>query len=268
MSFQDAEASDASLNGISTILRAALEQPGYGRNPHQVYDNMNSDPLIGAQPEAGEPESRSELLLHVKSHRANPSAVPDEVVLFCRANLQQGPASSSSGTLILGRVQSLVSVANAIADQSSALSQSHAEALVRDLVADGVNTSAKLAKQKLDLAGKALSQYQMWCFLPADPQRPFGELGTSRSEAVNVLGLGYFAFDDPAAELVRWAHVLPDTVPAHRPTAWDAGATRGNVHWRPGGRTYQLERDDCGVPEVVHAPIKGEDLSAPIEVLA
>lgn len=268
MSFRDAEASDAALKGITTILRTALGQPDYRRNPQQVYDSMDSDPLIGTLPEPGKPASRMELLRHVSNHRGSPSAIHDEVVAFCRQHLQEGPESSNRAAGVLGRVQRLLSLADAIADPDSGLSQRNAEALVRDLMDGGLEPAAKLARQKLDLAGKALSRYQMWCYPPADVQEPFREIGTRRSEAVNMLGLGHFAYDDPTAELVRWVHALPGRVRSRLPTAWDAGASPGNVHWRPGGRTYQLDLDDYGVPEVVHDPIRGDDLITPIEVLS
>jgi hypothetical protein len=204
----------------------------------------------------------------VGGQRANPSAIPDEVVLFCRANLQQGPVLPAAGPPTLGRVQGLRSLVNAVVDPSSGLSLRNAEALVRDVVAAIADPATKLARQKSELAGKTLSRYQMWCYPSADSRSPFREIGTTRTEAVNMLGLGYYAYDEPHAEIVRWAHALPGPGRAHRPTAWDAGADKGNVHWRPGGRTYQLERDDYGVPEVVHDPIKAADLIAPIEALS
>lgn len=268
MSFRDAEAKEPSLNGIAAALRLALEQPGYRRNPHQVYDGMDSDPLIGALPEPGRPASRIELLQHVSDHRANPSAIPDEVVLFCRRNLQQGPVLPTTAASSLGHVQALRSVVNAIAGPSSGLSLRNAEALLRDLVDAVADPATKLARQRSELTGRTLSRYQMWCYPAADPRSPFREIGTTRREAVNVLGLGYYADAEPHAEIVRWAHSLPTSVRACRPTAWDAGADKGNVHWRPGGRTYQLERDEYGVPEVVHAPIRGADLIAPIEAVS
>jgi hypothetical protein len=267
MSFRDAESADTTLSGIAAILRAALEEPGYRRNQHQVYDSMDLDPLIGALSEPGQPASRIQLLRRVSTHRADPSAIPDEVVLFSRSNLQQGPALPSAGAQILGRVQGLRSLVNAVADASSGLSLRNAEALVRDLVGAVTDTATRLARQKAELAGKTLSRYQMWCYPAADSRRPFREIGTTRTEAVNVLGLGCYAYNDPHAEIVRWAHALPAPVAAHRPTAWDAGADKGNVHWRSGGRTYQLERDDYGVSEVVHDPVKGADLIAAIEAL-
>jgi hypothetical protein len=268
MSFRDAEATDATLNGIAAILRTALEESGYRRNPHQVYDNMDSDPLIGILPEAGKPASRVELLQHVQNHRANPPVIPDEVVLFCRAKLQQGPVLSAPDPVTLGRVQGMRSLVNAVADPASALSLRNAEALVRDIVGGAADPATKLAKQKSELAGKALSRYQMWYYPAADARNPFHEIGTTRAEAVNMLGLGYYAYDEPAAEIVRWAHALPGSIQAHKPTAWDAGADKGNVHWRPGGSTYQLYRNDFGLPEVVHARVSGDNLIAPIEALS
>jgi hypothetical protein len=267
MSFRDAEATDATLNGITAILRAALEEPGYRRNPHQVYDNMDSDPLIGMLPEAGKPASRVELLQHVQNHRANPPVIPDEVVLFCLAKLQQGPLVPPANAATLGRVQGMRSLVNAVADPSSALGLRNAEALVRDVVGGAADSATKLAKQRSELAGKALSRYQMWCYPAEDSRSPFREIGTTRAEAVNILGLGFYAYTEPAAEIVRWAHALPVSIQAHRPTAWDAGADKGNVHWRPGGSTYRLDRDEFGLSEVVHDPVTVENLVAPIEAL-
>jgi hypothetical protein len=268
MSFRDAEAGDRNLNGLAAILRTALEEPGYLRNSHQIYDNMDSDPLIGSLPETGRPASRIQLLHHVSGHRANPAVIYDNVVLFCRANLQQGPVISPAGAATLGRVQGMRSLINAVAHPASSLSLRNAEALVRDVVGGVADSTVKLAKQKFELAGKTLSRYQMWCYPAADTLNPFREIGSTRSEAVNILGLGYYACDKPSEEIVRWAHALPVSILAHTPTAWDAAADKGNVHWRPGGSTYRLDRDDFGLPEVVHAPVKGEDLTAPIEMIS
>jgi hypothetical protein len=268
MSFQGAEATNATLNGIAAILRMVLEEPGYSRNPHQVYDNMDSDPLIDMLPTAGKPASHVELLQHVQNHRTNPPAIPDEVVIFCRANLQHGPLLPAPGSATLGRVQSMRSLVNAVADPASALSLRNAEALVRDVVAGAPDPATKLAKQRFEFAGRNLSRYQMWCYPAADSRDPFHEIGTTRAEAVNILGLGYYAFNEPTAEIVRWAHTLPGSIQAHRPTAWDAGADKGNVHWRPGGSTYQLDRNDFGLSEMVHNPVTGENLVAPVEALS
>jgi hypothetical protein len=157
---------------------------------------------------------------------------------------------------------------NAVADPASTLSLGYAEALVRDLVGGVADSAAKLTRQKTELAGKTLSKYQMWCYPAVNSRSPFHEIGTTRHEAVNTLGLGHYAYNELTAELVRWAHSLPASIRARVPTAWDAGADKGNVHWRPGGKTYRLDRDAYGVSEVIHDPIKADDLVAPIEALS
>lgn len=264
MSFREAEATDANLAGIAAILHDALEKPGYARNRHQIYENMDSDPLIGPLSAAGRPASRLELLQHINNHRANPPVILGEAVNFCLANLQQGTLTPFPDTTYFGHVQSMQSVINRVAGAASSLGLGSAEALVRDAITSTADAATKLARQKSDFAGNTLSRNQMWCYPASDPGNPFAEIGTTRAEAVNILGLGFYAVDEPATELVRWAHVLPDSIEAHAPTAWDAGAY---VYWRPGGRTYRLDRDDYGVTEVVHNPIGSEDLTVAIELL-
>ena len=108
----------------------------------------------------------------------------------------------------------------------------------------------------------------MWAYPPAAPSNPYQEVGSTRASAVNVLGLGYLAFD-PVGQtevLVRWVHQLPSTT-ARQPTAWDAGTCGTNVYWRPGGKTFTLNPGAPGVTEVVHPPVQGQDLVAPIEEL-
>jgi hypothetical protein len=147
--------------------------------------------------------SRTGLLRRVNDHRADPTAIPDQVVLFCRANLQQGPLFAAAGTSVFGRVQGLRSLVDTIAGPTSVLSRRDAEAFVRDLVAMVADSATKLARQKSELAGKKLSRYQMWCYPASDPGDPFREIGTTRADAVNVLGLGFYAFETPDAKLVR-----------------------------------------------------------------
>src|SRR5439155_15850673 len=162
----------------------------------------------------------------------------------------------------------MLSLVNAVADPVSGLSLRNAEALVRDSVFSFADPTTKLTRQKAELADKTLSRYQMSSYPVADRRSPRQEIGATRTEAVNILGLGFYAYDAPGEEIVHWAHALPTSVGAHRPTAWDAGTGKGNVHWRPGGRTYRLDRDDYGLPEVVHNPIRADDLIAPIEALS
>jgi hypothetical protein len=101
----------------------------------------------------------------------------------------------------------------------------------------------------------------MWSFPVADPVNPLVEVGPTRQEAVNILGLGYI---DPTDEVVSFAHQLPAGTEAHRPTAWDAGCFNC---WRIGGHTYRLDRDEHGLLEVVHDRIRGEHLVTSIDTL-
>ena len=231
MSFRDAEASDARLGGMAALLRAALAEASYVRNPHQIYDNMDTDPVIEVLPGTGKPAGRVELLNEVAAHRDDQARMRAETVLFCRAHQQEGPIFPTATNTTFGRVSGFRPLVNAIAHPSSGLSLGRAEALLHDLIHDAPPTT-RLDRQRAALAGKTLGRYQMWCYPAGDARNPFAEIGGNRSEAVNVLGLGGYAYNAPDDELVRWAHTLPNTIAAHLPTAWDAGDC---VYWRPGG---------------------------------
>ncbi len=260
MPFEDAEATDARLDGVPALLREAVAKADYRRNPHQIFDNMDSDPQIGDLPEADKPASRIELLEVAAVHRADQAEMRDEAVLYCRSHQQEGPPYPDAANITFGRVNRFRSLVNAIADSDSALGVHRAEALLRDVIHDAP-PATRLERQRSSLAGRILGSRQMWCYPAGDAANPFAEIGNSRIEAVNVLGLGWYAYDAPDDELVRWAHMLPDAIGAYLPTAWDAD---DSVYWRPGGRTYRLDRDDYGVPEVVHNPVAGDNLTAPI----
>lgn len=102
----------------------------------------------------------------------------------------------------------------------------------------------------------------MWVYPVAVEADSFAEIGSTRADAANVLGLGHLAVHNEP--VVRFAHRLPAAVGAHQPTSWDAG---DGVHWRPGGRTFCLDCDEYGLLEIVHDPITGEYLVAAIELL-
>jgi hypothetical protein len=72
------------------------------------------------------------------------------------------------------------------------------------------------------------------------------------------LGLG---LTGPDEELLVWEHALQPPQTAHRPTALDAEAYE---YFRPGGKTRPLSGTD-GVHEVVHRPIRADQLVARIE---
>jgi len=46
MSFEIAAASNGKYNGVPLVLRDALRERLYARGEYQIYDNMDSDPLI------------------------------------------------------------------------------------------------------------------------------------------------------------------------------------------------------------------------------
>lgn len=271
MSFQEAEAADATLTGLSDILRGSLEELSYKRNPHQVYDSMDADDLIEPLPKIGKPASRKELLQKLTNHRSSPQNMPDEVVAFCRKNLQQGPIVPNAADDVFGHVHRLDYLVDAIRDSSSGMTRSNAKALLEDVIRGG-DPATRLQRQKTDLAVYTLSTYQMWSYPAADQFKPFTEIGTTRADAVNALGLGYYSNVARTDELVRWAHSMPavamdPTSAPRRPTAWDAGSSKGNVYWRPGGRTLRLDREKSGVTEVIHKPVRGANLATAIEAL-
>ena len=262
MSFQEAETVEASVAGLGNLLRDSLREPGYARNVDQIYDNMDTDPLIGATSEVGQPASRVELLLHIAPHRLDQPRLKLEAELFCRDHLQEGPQFPDAAGTTFARVCKFEAVVNGIADSDSVTALDDARALLRDAV-DAPTSPTRLDRQRADLGDKNLSLFQMWSFPVADPANPLAEIGPARQEAVNILGLGYIA---PAEEIVGFAHRLPAGTEAHRPTAWDAGCFASSC-WRTGGRTYRLDHDEYGLREVVHNRIKGEHLVASIDTL-
>ena len=268
MSFPAAEATEPALAGLSPILRDAHEVSSYLPNPHQVYDNMDTDPLIAAHPTHGKPASRLELLQRVSVHGTNIGTIKNEVVSFCRSHLQEGPLDAAAANATLGRLHRKAALAHQIADPASPTGLADARAKIDELIDFMGTPPARLALQRAELAGRVLSRFQMWVYPAADPADPFQEIGTTRAEGVNVLGLGHFHDHEPTAELVRWAHTLPDPITAHQPSAWDAGAAMDNVYWRPGGHSWRLDQTGPGLPELVHDPISGDHLAAPIEPLS
>jgi len=260
MSFQKAEIAEASVAGLANVLRDSLREPDYLRNIDQVYENMDSDPLIAATAVVGQPASRVELLLTIAPHRPDQARLKSEAELFCRDHHQEGPQFPDAANTAFARVCTFESLVNAIADPASPSGLDDARALLRDAI-DEPLSSARLTRQRADLDGKNLSRFQMWSFPVADPTNPLAEIGPLRDEAVNILGLGYI---DPADEVVGFAHRLPAGIEAHQPTAWDAGRF---TCWRTGGRSYRLDRDEYGLREVVHDRIRGEQLFASIQTL-
>jgi len=198
MSFPEAEAAEASVVGLANHLRDSLREPDYVRNVDQVYDNMDTDPLIGTIAQDGQPASRLELLLSIAPYRLDEPRMRDETALFCRGHLRVGPELPDASNTTFGRVCTFQSLTNAIADPGSPSSLDDARALLRDAI-DAPPSPRRLTRQRSDLGGKNLSRYQMWSFPAADPANPLAEIGPARQEALNILGLGYIG---PADEVI------------------------------------------------------------------
>jgi hypothetical protein len=267
MPLRNAEATDPTLDGITTELQDSLHKPAYSQNPHQCFANLDSDPLVPDLPSTGSPASRLDLLRHIHPQRGGPIPFAELVVNFSRLNTAQGPITPIPASEVFGRVQSLSGLLAAVSPASGSLGLNAAKALIRDLLQVDGDASTRLAVQKFDLTGKLLSKHLVWAYPASSARQPFDDIGTTRAEAVNALGLGYYAIEKPDDELVRWAHRLPPIMNAQQPTVWDANTSAGNVYWRPWGKTCQLASEIPGVTEVVHSPIRGEDLIHPIEEL-
>ena len=263
MSFHVAESADPILRGLPVILRGALTEIDYTPDQHQIYANMDSDPFITPRAEVDKPTCRADLLHHCVPHQSDLMGMRTAVNRFCYANQRQGPIRLTETKSAYGRVQRFDGVLNSLARSDSAADLADIEALLRDLISDGPALT-RLDRQRVALNSTPLSQYQIWSYPAGDSDAPYAEIGDDRTEAVNLLGLGFFTDTD---ELVRWAHELPEPMRAHLPTAWDSAAESGSVYWRPGGRTYRLDRDEFGVVEVVHPLVFGRHLVSAIEPL-
>lgn len=267
MSFQDAETSNVRFAGMTDLLRQALTQANYAKNPLQIFDNLDTDPLVPDQPKPGHPRSRVELLEWIEPRRTHSATLAQDVVDFARKNMLQGPPMPLPPSQVYGHVQSVGALVKAVSHPHTSLSLRDAQAFVNDALAALGNPMTIVQRQRSDFAGIALSKYPIWCYPASDENRPFSEIGDSRASAVDHLGLGCFFHDQPTERLIRWAHQLPDTVPPLKPTAWDANSSAGNVYWRAGGRTFTLSHGQFGVDEIIHSQITGDLLVHPIQVL-
>lgn len=263
MSFQQTVNANPHLAGTVAQLKSALTTTSYSQNPDQVFDNMDQDPLIDAvtMPGSGRPPSRHDFLQYLN---VAPPPIGFAVSSFCRTPAHQlrGPTLPDR---LLGRVQRFTAVLNSVTGPRSSLSRTTAQNLIRDGTA---RVPGALARQKVSFKGYKLSAYFMWSYPPKDPLDPYQDIGPTRAIAVNTLGLGYFE-QDPVGKtevLLRWVHELPSAT-ARQPTAWDASSADGNVYWRPGGKTFTLNPGAPGLTEVIHEPVEGQVLVAPMEEL-
>jgi hypothetical protein len=117
-----------------------------------------------------------------------------------------------------------------------------------------------MEQQKVLLAGRNLSKYNMWSFYQtAHPDLPFTSVTRTYDELKRRLGLGLMS--DPNAEAMYWAHRLESEQTAHSTTAFDAA---DYPFYRPGGRTRPLDGASDGLPEAIHVPVDGAQLAESI----
>ena len=261
MPFADVETVHSRYAGLSSALEAALRDQAYTPNPSQVFVNMDGDHLIGDHPVSGSPASRSELFEKVEPHRGDSALMKSATTRFCREHQRKGPAIPKSGNDTFGHVCRFEALIDGVRPADSSQTRESVRAKLRDVIHDAP-LPHRLSRQRRRLGANRLRCYQMWCYLPPDPQAVFAAIGMSRAEVVNLLGLGFEAFTEPSEELIRFAHRLPPGLDAFQPTAWDAEHC---AYWRPGGFTWKLDGSGYGLSEVVHLPIKGQDLYVAIE---
>jgi len=236
--------------------------PGGPAAPDQVFDNIDRDPQIPDEADAGRPASRRDLLETLGGTEDDSEAgLIARGKSLCYSQVQKG--TRKDDVTVLGHVHELDKLAGWLHDSASVLSLAETKTFLRDLLRMPGDESARLEEQKTSLAKNTLTRYQLWSFSTGDGREPFVALEPRRPLLLNRLGLGHL-LADPMVELVVWSHTLPDGVPAHQPTAWDAGLE--NPWWRPTGRTEPLDGSgkESGFPEVIHNPIGPQDLATPI----
>ena len=245
-------------------LREALRSPDYA-HPYQVFDNMDTDGLV-CDRDSDMPTPRSALIAELRAV-ASPDEMLERTRKFCHRHQQEGPADPTAQAAILGCVQALDKVAEALWDENSQGGPDHVKTHLRQVL--GIQDEAeRLTVQKQQFADGPLTRYQAWAFHDVPHDDPFATLGLRRVDVVDRLGLG--AYEQTTDELVCWTCRLPSGTTAHTPTAWDADADPNwSVFWRPGGRTQPLHESatEQGLPEVVHNSVERQALVKPLTPL-
>jgi len=247
-------------------LRTSLRRADYKPEPDQVYEDLDSDPLVPDTPAPRRPASRLALLDELLKVGGDLKAAANT---FCHKHKMKGPEDKRAPAHTLGRVWSFRELSDLLQSQVGGVGSAKSADLLRKTI-----ELASLEDQEEAFADLWFGDERkpMWSFYdPDSPHNPLGNLTGGRAATVDRLGLGEYHYKGPDEELVQWGHRLPDGGKAMRPTAWDGGAKR--PYWRPGGRTHPLGttgrfKSDGGLPEVVHAPVKGGDLAVRVSFVA
>lgn len=255
--------------GVCTVLGESLRCADYTPDD-QIYKNLDTDPLIPDTPQPRPPASRLALLDELLNNRpASREGLRDAASGFCHHHKMEGPEDPQAQGHSLGRVWSFRALNDLLQSQPGELGSPKGADRLRKTI-----ERAPLEDQKEAIGNMWLGEERrpMWSFYdPGSPGDPLGGLNGGRAATVDRLGLGEYHYQWPDEELVQWGHRLPAGVEAKTPTGWDGGAKR--AYWRPGGRTHPLGttgrfKSDDGLPEVVHAAVKGSSLAVRISFVA
>ena len=217
----------------------------------QVFINLDTDKQITQS-------KRQELLEQLLTAAAYYDVVVSRIVSFCQAHQCLGPPRGTAQRASLGHVEERrkteKTLASAALPTSGLTRRRRSSALVIDKI-----LRCTLPEQCDLLHGIPLSKYQIWSFYhPLSLDDPFRGIVQRHHELVRKLGLGHV---DPSSELLLWAHRLQPEQVAHIPTTFDAEL---NEYFRPVGKTEPLSGSG-GLPEVVHPPVNGDQLSHSME---
>lgn len=233
--------------------RAKAALATFAARHSQVRDNLDDDrQLLQADREA---LLKQIILVDV----TNAELVEGKVLGYCRSHQCAGRMNATAQKAALGHVEERrkteKTFESTVFAKTPLVRQNRTAVLfVEKLLAEDVTQQRSL------LNGCLLSGWLMWGFYqPRRLDAPFQGVSKNRSELVRRLGLGRA---DPDEELLLWEHRLEAHQTAHRPTAFDAEAYD---YFRPGGKTQPLAGTD-GLHEVVHVPVAGSQLAAPIEL--
>jgi hypothetical protein len=197
---------------------------------------------------------KQSILVDVK----DPGAVEAKVLGYCRAHQCSGGLRATAQGATLGHVEERGRLENTFESTASAKSPLAKKRRTSILFVHEL-LSKTLAEQQSLLNGKPLSRWIMWSFYqPRRTDTPFHGVSKDKSELIRRLGLGRA---NRGEDFLLWEHTLETHQTANRPTAFDAEAYD---FFRPGGKTRPLSGSG-GLPEVVHPPVTGNQLAAPIE---
>jgi hypothetical protein len=174
---------------------------------------------------------------------------------YCRSNKLSGPVCTLRSKELLGRVHSMEALTQQISEQMN-ISREMAHDFLLSVITDP-DFGATLLQQASNVP---LSAWLIWSFRNGSAAKdPFR--GINIADLLCILGVD----SNVLGRCVYFAHSLPTSITAYRPTVFDAEL---NQYWRPGGFTIPLEtcshQYSSGMEEVVHNPIRFSSIKTAI----